>query len=329
MTPTRIRIIIGVVAGFVGVLGAGRPAFAQIASGSDIAGSWMPFAHEDFVDRIPGPEPLDWTGLPLSDEGRKVGLSYSVSRNSTIERQCALHPPQYLVLGPFGIRITAETDPFTGATVAWHVGAWEDRAPTTIWMDGRPHPSDNAPHTRGGFETGKWLGNTLTTHTTHIKAGIIRRNGVQVSDQVTLTTHYIRNGDLMTVLMFIDDPVNLTEPHAISKDFRLQQETTLDSTGPPCIITYEGTDSNSVAHYLPGKNPLTGELFKTYGIPREAALGGAETMYPEYRKKLKAAYVRPEKCPHNCGGLPGGPPGGFPGGPRGGGPPGAPPPPPR
>lgn len=36
-------------------------------------------------------------------------------------------------------------------------------------------------------------------------------------------------------------------------------------------------------------------------IPREAALGGAETMYPEFRQRIKGTFVRPEKCTQNCG----------------------------
>jgi len=258
-----------------------------------------------------------------------------MARFTTIERQCALWPPQYLVLGPMPLKIAADTDPITGKTIAYRIGAWEDRATTVIWMDGRPHPSENAPHTKGGFETGKWQGNTLTTFTTHIKAGIIRRNGAQVSDRATLTTHYIINGDLLTILMFIDDPVYLSEPQAFSRDFRLiNNANALSATGPPCIPSFEGAASDAVAHYLPGTNPMVGELKKQHGIPLEAAAGGAETMYPEYRKKLKDKYVRPEKCLSDCGpgfgpppgvGPPGmGPPGAPPGGARGG-PPGAPP----
>jgi hypothetical protein len=56
-----------------------------------------------------------------------------------------------------------------------------------------------------------------------------------------------------------------------------------------------------VPHYLPGTNPSIDELTKFYGIPREATLGGAETMYPEFRKKIKDKFVRPEKCTQNCG----------------------------
>jgi hypothetical protein len=45
-----------------------------------------------------------------------------------------------------------------------------------------------------------------------------------------------------------------------------------------------------------------------YHIPVEAVLGGAETMYPEFRKRLKDKYVAPEKCVRYCCGF----------GPRGG-----------
>ena len=42
-----------------------------------------------------------------------------------------------------------------------------------------------------------------------------------------------------------------------------------------------------VPHYLPGKNPFMTEFAEQSGIPLEAALGGAETMYPEYMMKLR------------------------------------------
>jgi hypothetical protein len=42
-----------------------------------------------------------------------------------------------------------------------------------------------------------------------------------------------------------------------------------------------------VPHYLPGQNPFLNEFSTQSGIPIEAALGGAETMYPEYMIKLR------------------------------------------
>jgi hypothetical protein len=256
------------------------------------------------MERGPGPYAVDYTGLPLNDDARDKALSYSASQLGMIERQCGLYPPHYIALGPFGMKIWNETDPITGATVAWKIGAWEDRAATTIWMDGRPHPSPNAPHERGGFTTGAWEGDTLVAHTTHMRAGVIRRNGAPNSDRATMTSYFFRYGDLLTLLIVVEDPVYLTEPFVISKSFQLDSAP-IRPIGPPCVPGYEGQSGDGdVPHYLPGTNPSIDELTKLYHIPREAILGGARTLYPEFRKTIRDTYVRPEKCARNCGGPP-------------------------
>lgn len=278
-----------------------RTASAQ----SELSGTWTAITHEDGLERGPGPYAVDYTGLPLNDEGRARALSYSASQFGVLEHQCGFWPPHYLVMGPFGMKIWNQTDPVTGKTIAWTIGSWEDRGLTTIWMDGRPHPSKTALHLRGGFTTGEWDGSTLVAYTTHIKAGAVRRNGAPSSDEETMTMRFIRHGDLMTVLATIEDPVYLTEPYIITKSFRLNPDAApMSPVGPPCIPTYEGTAEGSVPHILPGENPSIDELTTLYHIPRKAVLGGAETMYPEYRKTMKDAYVRPEKCPANCGAPP-------------------------
>ena len=277
---------------------ASMPAIAQ----TDLSGTWAAIGHEDGLERGGGPYAVDYTGLPLNDEGRARALSYSASQFGVIEHQCGFWPPHYLVMGPFGMKMWNQTDPVTGKTIAWTIGSWEDRGLTTIWMDGRPHPSRNSLHLRGGFTTGEWDGNTLVTYTTHIKAGAIRRNGAPSSDEETMTMRFLRHGDLITVLASIEDPVYLSEPYIITKSFRLNPDAApMSPVGPPCIPTYEGTAEGSVPHILPGENPSIDELTTLYHIPRNAVLGGAVTMYPEYRKTMKDAFVRPEKCPANCG----------------------------
>ena len=67
----------------------------------------------------------------------------------------------------------------------------------------------------------------------------------------------------------------------------------------PCTVADESVAPGHVPHHLPGKNPFVNEMTNLFGIPVEAVLGGAETMYPEYRKKIRDKYVRPEKCPSN------------------------------
>ena len=281
------------------------PAMAQV----DLAGNWAARQHQDWQERGPGPEAVDYSGLPINREARARALSYTASQLSMPERQCLYYTPQYVVIGPQGFKMWADFDPVTGKVLAWKVGAAIDRAVLTIWMDGRPHPLKDAQHTFDGFTTGEWEGNMLTTYTTHIKEGYLRRNGVPTSDRATVTEHFTRHGDLLTISAHIDDPVYLTEPDVISRTWQLDPTANLPPTPAPCMPTVEipRLESDvSIPHSLPGKNPYLDEVTRTYHIPEEAVMGGGETMYPEYRKKLKADYVPPEKCIRYCCGWGGG-----------------------
>jgi hypothetical protein len=171
-------------------------------------------------------------------------------------------------------------------------------------MDGRAHPSKTAPHGVSGFTTGVWEGDVLTSYTTHMKAGYVRRNGAPTSDEATLTLTFLRHGDLLTLAGVIEDPYYLAEPLVITRNFVLDT-VPIRAVDTPCVPGFEGHgESTAVPHYSPEKNPFVDELTKLYNIPTEAVLGGPETMYPDYRKKLKDKYVPPEKCVRNCGAAP-------------------------
>ena len=74
-------------------------------------------------------------------------------------------------------------------------------------------------------------------------------------------------------------------------------------------------DTSEVPHYLPGQNPEEDYMVRTYNIPKEAAMGYAHTLYPEYRKTLRSVYKPPDSCGRYCcgwierQGLPGAAPG--------------------
>jgi len=273
------------------------PALAQI----DLSGSWASKNHEDALERGAGPNPDDFAGIPFNESGRAKALSYMQSQISMPERICAFYSQWHMMVGTFGIKIWNETDRLTGKTVAWVVGEWEDRAPMVIWMDGRPHPSKNAPHSQEGFTTGTWDGNVLTSYTTHMLTGYLRRNGAMTSDQATITIHFIKHGGLLTLAAQLDDPIYLTEPYYITRSY-VPSPTLMNALAPSCIVGDEGVPVGSVPHFLPGKNSFLDEMTKLYGIPAEAELGGAETMYPAYRDKIKDKFVMPAKCSRNCGG---------------------------
>ena len=263
----------------------------------DFAGSFAPVGTEDVQnDSVP----VDYLGLALTDEARTRALSYDESQKSMIERQCAGWGAAYLVLGPFGLRVTSQTDPVTNRVVSYTIGAWEDWNEMVIWMDERPRPSEHALHTQAGFTLGRWEGGALVARTTHVKAGFIRKTGVPLTDQATIDWRIFRHGDLVTVLMVATDPVYLVEPEIVSKSFRLSPRPLDYRAG--CVTGYEGREpGDTVPHFAPDQNPFADEFVKLYHLPREAVLGYPETLYPEYRKKIKDTYVPPPPCTESCG----------------------------
>ncbi|MEP7355174.1 MAG: hypothetical protein ABI824_18240 [Acidobacteriota bacterium] len=253
-------------------------AYAQI----DLTGEWAPRFHEDQPERIPGPEIGDYLGLPINDAARLRADSWSASILQLPEHQCKPHPSDYAPRGPANMRIWKEVDLKTQQLVAWRTHISWQAPERTIYMDGRAHPPEYAAHTWQGFSTGRWDGDSLVITTTHLKAGWIRRNGVPRSDRATVTEHFLRHGDNLTIVTFITDPVYLTEPFVRSTDFVIDPRQQIEPY--PCEIVEEsGHPNNDVPNYLFGKNPYLGEFAAAHAVPQSAERGGPETMYPGYR----------------------------------------------
>jgi glyoxylase-like metal-dependent hydrolase (beta-lactamase superfamily II) len=263
----------------------GGTAYSQIL----LDGEWSPQFHEDQPERIPGPDLGDYLGLPINDAARLRAESWNASRLTLTEEQCRVHVSPYIYRGPLDLRIWQEKDPDTQQVIAIknYISTWSQYR--TIWMDGRPHPDAYAPHTWMGFSTGRWDGDILTVETTHLKTGWVRRNGVVMSDQATMTEHFIRHGDMLTHVMILHDPAYLTEPLIKSEDFLLNLHAGNASWVYHCRSVVEITTrpKGEVPNYLPGENPFMQEFPKRFGVPENAALGGPETMYPEYRTSMK------------------------------------------
>jgi hypothetical protein len=263
----------------------------------DFVGSWQPIASEDVQNDT---LPVDYLGLALTDEGRTRALSYDESQSAMLERQCRSWGTAYVMMGPFGLVVTSQTDPVTKQVVSFTIAAWEDWTGLTIWMDGRPRPSEHALHTQTGFTVGRWEGGAIVARTTHMKEGLIRKQGVPLSDQATIDWRIYRHGNIVTVLMVATDPLYLAEPEVVSKSYRLAAMP--QDYRAECVVAFEGKEpGDSVPHFLPDKNPFLNEWMNLYHLPREAVLGYPETIYPEYRKKIKDSYVPPPPCTESCG----------------------------
>lgn len=276
--------------------GAMTPAAAQQDRQQimDIQGIWN---HRDLmtedlgilINRVGGAARIgDYTGFPLTEAGRQFTDSWMGARLETPEHQCHPHPTQYSMYGPGNFLITNIYEPLTDRIIGFKLEGTFGRADRTIWLDGRPHPPAYARHTWAGFSTGVWEGNRLTVTTTHLKEGWFQRNGITSTDQAVMREHFIKNDHYLTVITVLQDPDRLEEP------FIRTTQAVLDPSiqvGPyecqPFDIQEFNHPRGYVPHWLPGQNPQLTEFSEQFGVPYEAARGGAKTTYPEYIAEIK------------------------------------------
>ncbi len=251
----------------------------NISTGStDFAGEWVVYDEEER-------ELGNFTGIPHSDAGRMRAETHDASEWSIPEFQCRPHPMLAQWRASGAVRIRKDVDPVNRSVTAYRVTFIRGLDDRVIYLDGRPHPSEYAPHTWYGFSTGEFKGNTLVITTTHLKEGYFDWNGNSVSDKAKVTEWWVRHGNFLTVTLMHEDPIYLTEPFMQSISYLLDTHTEVEFF--PCTVITEIT-SGRFPHHLPGKNPYLREYAEDNGIPYEAARGGAETMYPDFRLKIRA-----------------------------------------
>ena len=270
-----------------GALLAGDRAWAQI----DLSGEWAARLHEDQLHRndlLPGGLAVgDYTGLPINDAARLKADSWDASILSARERQTIPGPSVYGRAA--SVRISKIVDDDTQSVVAFKMYRSPGNNGTfrMIWMDGRPHPPEYAAHTWQGFSTGRWQGDMLTVETTHIKMGWIQRNGVPSSDRATMTEHFVRHGEYLTVISVVDDPVYLEEPFVRSTNYALDVAQQLVPVHGETVDEIAGRPDGYVPHHLPGTNDQLKEFAGHFGLPFEATRGGRDSTYPEYQLTLQ------------------------------------------
>jgi hypothetical protein len=263
---------------FLLLLGLTVPVFAQM----DFAGDWAPYPDEDDIGN---PRIGEYIGIPLSPASLLRSSAWSASYQTLPEWQCRPHGAMYISRGPSQVRIWKEVDPVTRQITAWHA-EWLRSIDNLFYMDGRPHPSEYAAHTWGGFSTAEYQGEMLKIRTTHLKEDYYRRNGVPSSDKASLVVYWLRRGDdYLSWVTIAYDPVYLTEPMIRASEYKL----TLNQQIPPypCDVVEEVVRRKGVVpNNLPGKNDALDDFAKHYDLPMEATLGGAASMYPELARKI-------------------------------------------
>jgi hypothetical protein len=275
----------------------------------DLSGGWVPIVHEDGNNRTAGGEYEILAGLPLNDAGRMRWETFNENQTSLLEFQCRRYLSQYSMRSAHSnLWIRAEYAPDSQRIAAYHVNFQPQGillgGTRTIYLDGRPHPSVLAPHSFAGFSTGTWQGNMLNVEITHLKSYYTQRPGFPASDERTVSEHWVRHGDLLTMTMSISDPAFLSEPLVWSMSWARNDGPQPALDDPFCHASPEiaSEDARKVPFFLPGTNPAVAIVMKNYGVPEEVVRGrdGAAMTYPEYRKQMKQTASSLEKCQRRC-----------------------------
>lgn len=213
-----MRAILPVAVVLFAVAGAGRPV-AQQPARPNLSGFWG-------AGHAVPPDPALVKSLPpntvvLSDAGatefaagdfgglRPTPAAMAAARqwkpehDMTVERVC--QPPSivYSMQGPFPMEIHQ-----TPELIVMRLEYYD--LVRLIFLDGRPHPAANAPHTKVGHSVGRWEGATLVVDTTHLSESTITNNGLNHSEQIHLTERFWLSADgktLLTLQQFEDKAV--------------------------------------------------------------------------------------------------------------------------
>jgi glyoxylase-like metal-dependent hydrolase (beta-lactamase superfamily II) len=207
--------------------------------------------------------------------------------HSLLEWQGRPHPVTYSMRAPRpDFRMGAVVDEKTERLIAYTITGLFGRADRTIWLDGRPHPSRYAEHLWQGFSTGEWVEGGLKVTTTHIKYSFVHRNGIPLSPYAVMTEYYWRHGDFLTLAIIVEDPIYLTEPLVRTATFKRDPNLTIPALQPFEVAEeLPSLEKGQVPAYPLGTTHP--EYAKQHNLPFEASQGGAQTMYPEYMRRLE------------------------------------------
>src|ERR1700704_6334483 len=107
-----------------------------------------------------------------------------------------------------------------------------------------------------------------------------------------MTEHFVRQGDFLTVISVVVDPVYLEEPLVRSTNYVLDLAQQLEAIHGEIVDEIAGRPDGYVPHHLPGTNDQLKEFAQHFGLPFEATRGGRDSTYPEYQLTLQKMMMK-------------------------------------
>jgi len=202
--------VVGTVVAGAALSGGGSPVAAQQPVRPNLSGFWgaghaVPLdpalvkklpANTVVVPDAGAPElPLgNFGGLQPKPSALATAMRWKPEDDMKVDRVCLPPSIVYSMQGPFPMEI------HQGADLIVMRLEYYDMV-RLIFMDGRPHPPANAPHSKVGHSVGRWDGQTLVVDTTHLSRSTLTNNGLDHSDNLHLIERFWLSADGQTLLM--------------------------------------------------------------------------------------------------------------------------------
>ena len=176
-------------------------AFAAAAEAQpDLEGFWTPRIErarsgQALIDELPDGVVLindtgagelaagDFAGLKLTpaaiEEVRRYDFGEELKRDNT----CNAPTSAFLMQAPFPMEVYASDE-----LIVFKMEYFD--LVRVVFLDGRPHPPDTAPHSKVGHSVGRWEGDTLVVDTTHLTSGTFMNNGFNHSENLHMTERF-------------------------------------------------------------------------------------------------------------------------------------------
>jgi len=195
-------------------------ASARESAPIDLTGYWVSVVFEDWKFRMVTPDPGVFDGLPLNDEGRRVGAAWDPEAEEASGDTCRAYGAPAIMRVPGRFRIDWEDDETLRIDT--------DQGEQTRLL----HFAQTSPGlpSRQGHSNAEWQpapggGGTLKVTTDNLLPGYMRSNGAPYSELAEMTEyfnmHELPNGDIyLSITTRVTDPLYFTGPAMSSTDLR-------------------------------------------------------------------------------------------------------------
>jgi hypothetical protein len=133
-------------------------------------------------------DPGEFGGLKVKPAAREAAAKWDPQQEQSVANVCK--PPSiiYSMQGPFPIEIHPATE-----LIVFKLEYYD--LVRIVFMDGRPHPGADYPHSKVGHSVGRWDGDTLVVDTTHLSESTLTNNGLGHSEKVHVIERFRASPD--------------------------------------------------------------------------------------------------------------------------------------